>query len=84
MSFTPILKHKPWWQVFLVTHRNIYREQNALICSSSPSKLLDASTPLNVAGYSSDADCYNGAPLFSSSVRQPESVASEPTIKSGL
>ena len=84
MSFTPILKHKPWWQVFLVTHRNIYREQNALICSSSPSKLLDASPPLNVAGYSFDADCYNGAPLFSSSVRQPESVASEPTIKSGL
>lgn len=79
----PILKQKPWWKVFLVTHRNIHREQNALICRPSPSKLLDASPPLNAVGYSSDADCYSGAPLFPSGVIQPESVASGPTVKSG-
>ena len=82
-AVVPIFKQKPWWKVFLVTHRNIHREQNALICGPSPSKLLDASPPLNAAGYSSDADCYSSAPLFSSRVPQPESVASGPTVKSG-
>lgn len=78
------LKQKPWWKMFLISHRNIHREGNGLIASSSLSRsdrlLISGGT-----GYSSDVDYYSGTPKLEfgasyskSDVYHPESVRSGP------
>ena len=83
------LKQKPWWKMFLVSHRNIHRERNGLITSSSLSRsdklLLSGAT-----GYSSDVDYCSGSPKLNSDasyskggIHHPESVYSGPCPKIG-
>lgn len=83
------LKQKPWWRVFLISHRNIHRERNNLIASSSLSRtnklLLSGAT-----GYSSDADYCSSTPKLEfdasyskSDIHHPESVQSGPCPKVG-
>lgn len=57
-------KQKPWWKIFLVTHRNIHREQNGIIAStplSEPSTRLVSNA---VTGYCSDVDYPGGAGMI--------------------
>jgi hypothetical protein len=83
------LKQKPWWKMFLISHRSIHREGNGLIGSSSLSK-ADRLLISGATGYSSDVDYYSGSPKLEvdatyskSDVYHPESVRSGPCLKTG-
>lgn len=78
------LKQKPWWKMFLISHRNIHREGNGLITRSSLSR-SERLLISGAAGYSSDVDYYSGSPKLEfdasyckSDVYHPESVRSGP------
>jgi hypothetical protein len=86
---SPELKQKPWWKMFLISHRNIHRERYGLITNTSLSRsdklLLSGAT-----GYSSDIDYYSGSPKVDldasypkSDIHHPESVLSGSCAKVG-
>ncbi|KAG0575264.1 hypothetical protein KC19_VG331600 [Ceratodon purpureus] len=81
------LKQKPWWKMFLISHRNIHRERNSLMTSSS---LSDKHLLSGATGYSSDIDYYSGSPKLDldttypkSDVHHPDSVLSGSCHKIG-
>lgn len=78
------LNQKPWWKMFLISHRNVHREGSGLIASSSLSR-SDRLLISGATGYSSDVDYCSGsgkleveASYCKSDVYHPESVRSGP------